>query len=247
MSTWKIRMSEKDNTKTPSKITLKRKTHTELKVETAPGQARTVPVEVRRKRTYVKQKVEDSVVTPEEMDLSVAADESVAPAVTTPEALPVDTNEPKETVVKEAATAPEPIDKVQMEAKRKAEQEAKRLDAEKAQQVRQNAAKERAERELEVKKEAEKAKKEQRDRAQQEEIARLNRMASATEKPVSKVAIQFQTQEEEAPAPEPVVEKPKPKPRVAAKDSPRPVKRTAPAAPSAAPAGVPPAAGTAPA
>ncbi len=226
-------MSEKDNTKTPSKITLKRKTHTELKVETAPGQARTVPVEVRRKRTYVKQKVEDSVVTPEEMDLSVAADESVAPAVTTPEALPVDTNEPKETVVKEAATASEPIDKVQMEAKRKAEQEAKRLDAEKAQQVRQNAAKERAERELEVKKEAEKAKKEQRDRAQQEEIARLNRMASATEKPVSKVAIQFQTQEEEAPAPEPVVEKPKPKPRVAAKDSPRPVKRTAPAAPSA--------------
>ncbi|UNM95795.1 translation initiation factor IF-2 [Ignatzschineria rhizosphaerae] len=205
-------MSEKDKTKSPSKITLKRKTHTELKVETAPGQARTVPVEVRRKRTYVKQKPEDNVVTPDEMDISVAAEESVSDASAVAqkaektEALPVDTPEPKVEIVKQEVNTSENTDKAEMEAKRKAEQEAKRLEADRVQKERQVAAKERAERELEEKKEAAKAKKEQRDRAQQEEIARLNRMASATEKPVSKVAIQFQTQEEEAPVEEPVIE-----------------------------------------
>ncbi len=198
-------MSEKDKTKSPSKITLKRKTHTELKVETAPGQARTVPVEVRRKRTYVKQKTEDNVVTPETLDLSAAAEEITAdvPAVAQEtdktEDLPVGTTEPQvEPIEKEVKTSVN-TEKAEMEAKRKAEQEAKRLETEKLQKERQIAAKERAEREIEEKKEAERAKKEQRDRAQQEEIARLNRMASATEKTVSKVAIQFQTQEEEVP------------------------------------------------
>ena len=203
-------MSEIDKTKSPSKITLKRKTHTELKVETAPGQARTVPVEVRRKRTYVKQKIENNVVTPEEMDLPVAAEESVSDASAVAqqaektEALPVDTPEPKAKTIEQEVKTSESTDKAEMESKRKAEQEAKRLETERLQKERQLAAKERAEREIEEKKEAERAKKEQRDRAQQEEIARLNRMASATEKPVSKVAIQFQTQEE-PPAPEPVV------------------------------------------
>lgn len=197
-------MSEKDKTKSPSKITIKRKTHTELKVETAPGRARTVPVEVRRRRTYVKQKDANNAVLPEENITSVAVDEaakkveSVAKQATKPEVLPVDTTETKsknetKKVVETSTTA----DKAEMEAKRKAEQEAKRQEAEQHQLERQNAAKERAERELEEKREAERAKKEQREKAQQEEIARLNRMASASEKPVSKVEIQFQTQEEE--------------------------------------------------
>ncbi|HNB88768.1 MAG TPA: translation initiation factor IF-2 associated domain-containing protein, partial [Plasticicumulans sp.] len=38
----------------PKKITLQRKTHSEIKVAAAPGQTKTVSVEVRKKRTYVK-------------------------------------------------------------------------------------------------------------------------------------------------------------------------------------------------
>lgn len=38
----------------PKKITLQRKTHSEIKVAAAPGQVKTVSVEVRKKRTYVK-------------------------------------------------------------------------------------------------------------------------------------------------------------------------------------------------
>ena len=38
----------------PKKITLQRKTHSEIKVAAAPGLVKTVSVEVRKKRTYVK-------------------------------------------------------------------------------------------------------------------------------------------------------------------------------------------------
>src|SRR5262245_33822795 len=41
----------------PSKITLKRKTQSELKLSSAQGRARTVNVEVRQKKTYVKRDV----------------------------------------------------------------------------------------------------------------------------------------------------------------------------------------------
>src|SRR5215469_7753607 len=41
----------------PRKITLKRKTQSELKLASAQGRARTVNVEVRRKRTYIKRDV----------------------------------------------------------------------------------------------------------------------------------------------------------------------------------------------
>ncbi|WP_026879568.1 translation initiation factor IF-2 [Ignatzschineria larvae DSM 13226] len=195
-------MSEKDKAKSPSKITLKRKTHTELKVETAPGQARTVPVEVRRRRTYVKQKVEENVIAPEEKtaiaEATSTANEAVAEPTVTP---PVDRSVPStpDTKASEAVIESKPAQSSPEDAvkdQRKAEQETKRLEAEKLAHERQLAAKERAEREQEEKREAERLKKEQREKAQQAEIARLNKMASATEKPLSKVAIQFQTQEE---------------------------------------------------
>ncbi len=195
-------MSEKDKTKSPSKITLKRKTHTELKVETAPGQARTVPVEVRRRRTYVKQKVEENVVTPEENVITEATSTANEAATAPTAAPPVDKSVPSTSKNHEAKTSTKEAEsttttpKDDAEAIRKAEQEAKRLEAEKLAQERQLAAKERLEREQEEKREAERLKKEQREKAQQAEIARLNKMASATEKPLSKVAIQFQTQEE---------------------------------------------------
>ena len=49
--------SEADSDGAPRKITLKRKTQSELKLASAQGRARTVNVEVRRKRTYIKRDV----------------------------------------------------------------------------------------------------------------------------------------------------------------------------------------------
>src|SRR6201997_5013604 len=49
--------SETDADGAPRKITLKRKTQSELKLASAQGRARTVNVEVRRKRTYIKRDV----------------------------------------------------------------------------------------------------------------------------------------------------------------------------------------------
>jgi len=49
--------SESDGDAAPRKITLRRKTQSELKLASAQGRARTVNVEVRRKRTYIKRDV----------------------------------------------------------------------------------------------------------------------------------------------------------------------------------------------
>src|SRR3954452_4230704 len=46
-----------DGDAAPSKITLKRKTQSELKLASVQGRARTVAVEVRQKKTYVKRDV----------------------------------------------------------------------------------------------------------------------------------------------------------------------------------------------
>src|SRR5215470_3080908 len=49
--------SSDDGDAAPRKITLKRKTQSELKLASAQGRARTVNVEVRRQRTYIKRDV----------------------------------------------------------------------------------------------------------------------------------------------------------------------------------------------
>src|SRR6202023_3036156 len=49
--------SEADSDGAPRKITLRRKTQSELKLASVQGRARTVNVEVRRKRTYIKRDV----------------------------------------------------------------------------------------------------------------------------------------------------------------------------------------------
>src|SRR5205807_2505366 len=51
--------SDADSDGAPRKITLRRKTQSELKLASAQGRARTVNVEVRRKRTYIKRDVLD--------------------------------------------------------------------------------------------------------------------------------------------------------------------------------------------
>src|SRR5205085_3931197 len=59
-----------DDGASPRKITLKRKTQSELKLASAQGRARTVNVEVRVKRTYVKRDVleEQNRVQQDELD-----------------------------------------------------------------------------------------------------------------------------------------------------------------------------------
>src|SRR5207237_302405 len=62
--------SDADSDGAPRKITLRRKTQSELKLASAQGRARTVNVEVRRKRTYIKRDVleEQARVHQDELD-----------------------------------------------------------------------------------------------------------------------------------------------------------------------------------
>ena len=62
--------SEADSDGAPRKITLKRKTQSELKLASGQGRARTVNIEVRRKRTYIKRDVleEQARVQQDELD-----------------------------------------------------------------------------------------------------------------------------------------------------------------------------------
>jgi len=71
---------EKTDAAEPSKITLKRKTKSELKIAGASGKRKTVSVEVRKKRTYVKRSVLE-----EENTQAPATEEVAAPAAVTEE------------------------------------------------------------------------------------------------------------------------------------------------------------------
>src|SRR5688572_14107332 len=69
-----------DSSSAPSKITLKRKTQSELKLASSQGRARTVSVEVRQKKTYIKRDVlqEQARQQQDEMDAKRReSDESV--------------------------------------------------------------------------------------------------------------------------------------------------------------------------
>lgn len=74
---------EKVDAAEPSKITLKRKTKSELKIAGASGKRKTVSVEVRKKRTYVKRSVLE-----EENTAAPVAEEVAAPAEAVVEAAP---------------------------------------------------------------------------------------------------------------------------------------------------------------
>ncbi|GAA0703462.1 translation initiation factor IF-2 [Marinobacterium maritimum] len=71
----------------PSKITLKRKTKSQLKISSASGQRKTVSVEVRKKRTYVKRAVLEEETKPAEeaapVEAPVEAQVQEAPVVET--------------------------------------------------------------------------------------------------------------------------------------------------------------------
>jgi len=108
---------EKVEASEPSKITLKRKTKSELKIAGASGKRKTVSVEVRKKRTYVKRSVleEDNTAAPvtEEVAAPAEAVVEVAPAVE-PQAAEVavdsakENNEPAAAEEAAAVEAPAP-------------------------------------------------------------------------------------------------------------------------------------------
>jgi translation initiation factor IF-2 len=77
------RAAEEVATAGPRKITLKRKTQSEIKVSAAQGRARTVSVEVRTKRTYINRGVleEQARLAQEEVDRQREAEEAARRAV----------------------------------------------------------------------------------------------------------------------------------------------------------------------
>ncbi|MYM64518.1 translation initiation factor IF-2 [Pseudomaricurvus sp. HS19] len=118
----------------PKKITLKRKTTTTLK--TGSGAARkTVNVEVRKKRTYVKTETASA-------DAEVVAEETLVEAPAQPEPVAAAVEPVVEPVVEEtvAADAPTFVDDAEairvaaMEARRKAEEEARELKRQQAEE-----------------------------------------------------------------------------------------------------------------
>ncbi|MCV6589155.1 MAG: translation initiation factor IF-2 [Marinobacterium sp.] len=103
----------------PKKITLKRKTTSQLKVASgASGKKKTVNVEVRKKRTYVKR---------EELDTSAAREEEARRAAEAEEAARLEAERLKAEEDAQRKAAEEEAKRVaEQEAKRKAEEEAKR-------------------------------------------------------------------------------------------------------------------------
>jgi translation initiation factor IF-2 len=127
----------------PKKITLKRKSHSELRVSADKGRARTVNVEVRTKRTYVKREalVEEAREKQEELDQQRRAEQDALEA---------------------QARAERELREAEEQAQREAEEEARRL-AEEA-EARQRAADDEARRVL-----AEQQAKEQAEREREKE------------------------------------------------------------------------------
>ena len=109
------KLGEKQEESGPKKITLKRKTHSELKVPSAQGRTtttKTVTVEVRKKRTYVKR---SDIMEEEEKRLQAVAEELA-----------------RQEAEAEAERKAEEERKAQEEAERQAREEAERKQAEEA-------------------------------------------------------------------------------------------------------------------
>lgn len=174
-------MTEKTDDKAPKKITLNRKIHTELKVSSAPGQTKTVAVEVRKKRTYVKR---DASPVDSELDNNLSDHQDVDTAVAAEEAVVAEeTNKVEPKMIEE---------KVVAEAS-KAEAPAKKDNGpDKAQQERLRVAKARAAAEERAAQEVIERRKQQEERKQHEEIQKIADAARmASESTVSKVQISF--------------------------------------------------------
>src|ERR1700684_109574 len=69
--------SDADSDGAPRKITLRRKTQSELKLASVQGRARTVNVEVRRKRTYIKRDVLEEQARHQQEEIDVKRREAL--------------------------------------------------------------------------------------------------------------------------------------------------------------------------
>ncbi|GAA5102504.1 translation initiation factor IF-2 [Wohlfahrtiimonas larvae] len=174
-------MTEKTEDKAPSKITLKRKTHTELKVSSAPGQTKTVAVEVRKKRTYVKR---DASPVDSDVENKLMDDVENKTDIST---------EVPEIVEEIKAVEPKVVEeKVAAEVEKVATPTKKENGPDQAQQERLRIAKARAEAEERAAQEVIERRKQQEERKQHEEIQKIADAARmASESTVSKVQISF--------------------------------------------------------
>ncbi|MFA7095527.1 MAG: translation initiation factor IF-2 [Gammaproteobacteria bacterium] len=143
----------------PRKITLKRKTVSELRLAGAQGKAKTVSVEVRRKRTYVKR----SIVADESREVEQGA---------------------LEQVMRDQAVADEARRKAEEEARLRAEEDARRKAEEEARLKAEEEARRKAEEEARLKAEEEarrRAEEEARLKAEEEARRRAEEMRQAGE------------------------------------------------------------------
>jgi len=124
----------------PKKITLKRKSHTELRVAADKGRARTVNVEVRKQRTYVKREAleEEAREKQEELDQARRAEQEAREAEERAER---ERREAEERVQREAEEETKRLAEEAEARRRAADDEARRVLAE--QQAREQAERER--------------------------------------------------------------------------------------------------------
>ncbi|GAA3931411.1 translation initiation factor IF-2 [Litoribacillus peritrichatus] len=120
-----LKRSHGDNDGSPKKITLQRKTKSTIKAPA--GRGKTVNVEVRKKRTYVKRTPVDAVETEEKAEAPVAAEPQVeetvqAPVETPVVETPVEEVSAPETVAEEKAAEPAPAAPAEAPSKAEATQ-----------------------------------------------------------------------------------------------------------------------------
>lgn len=132
----------------PKKITLKRTTKSSLKMSGSGGKSKTVNVEVRKKRTYVKREdVDDATPTevPAAEEVVVESDEAVVSEISEQEAKALAEQQAMDSIRKQA----------EAEAKAKAEEEALKIASQKAaEKAAEKAAQEKAEAEERARQEA---------------------------------------------------------------------------------------------
>tara|TARA_R110002073_G_scaffold334916_1_gene525570 strand:+ start:9298 stop:12018 length:2721 start_codon:yes stop_codon:yes gene_type:complete len=116
----------------PKKITLKRKTQSTIKTTGSSGKAKTVAVEVRKKRTYVKREVlEEQEREREEQERleaeAIAAEAAARVAAEEAARKAADADDERSRQKEEAAATPEALRGAEEKAKKAAEDKAKRL------------------------------------------------------------------------------------------------------------------------
>ncbi|MCY3730434.1 MAG: translation initiation factor IF-2 associated domain-containing protein [Rhodospirillaceae bacterium] len=116
----------------PRKITLKRKSQSELRLAGGAGRSRTVNVEVRRKRTYIKRDVLEEQARQKQQELDAQREAEQAKAQAETERLEQERRAVEEAAAKaeEARRQAEARQQAEDESKRRADEEARRSEPE---------------------------------------------------------------------------------------------------------------------